>query len=129
MSAPNTKLPCKPGARACRRPAVVRAAAGVAVALCLHGAAAAQGFTPARQQEQPSQPQAVGSDLPAMACHPDPDLVCLCRHGTGGAPTGFPALQAEIAVRFPDPAPSDVMQQRTEWRRQCGITSDEDTWP
>ena len=131
MSTLNTKQPCRPGLRAFCGAAVVRATAVVAVASCFYGTAAAQAPAQVRQQEQPlaQWPQLTGLYLPAVVCRPDPNLGCLCKHGMGGRETSYPALLAEIATQSLYPEPPDAKQRHTEWRRQCGITSEEDTWP
>lgn len=135
MLAPDTQQFDKPGLHARCGTAVVRAvalAAAVAVlALNPHGMAAAQAPVPDRLQQQASGhvPQTADPYLHAVVCRPDPGADCLCSRGPGGRETSYPELQAEIAAYSTVAEPPDAKQRHTEWRRQCGITSDEDTWP
>ena len=98
----------------------------VAVAtLNLHGVAAAQAPAQAGQQAL----LLADLYLSTVACRTAPDAGCLCSRGPGSRETSYADLQAEIVARPSHAEPPDARQRHTEWRRQCGITSEEDTWP
>ena len=112
--------------------------AAVAMAtLILHGVAAAQAPAQAGQQ---TLAQALLLDdlyLIAVACRPDtaadtdadPAASCLCSREFGGREARYADLHAESAAVPSHAEPPNARQRHTEWRRQCGITTEEDTWP
>ena len=108
--------------------------AAVAMAtLNLYGVAAAQAPAQAGQQ---TLAQALLLDdlyLIAVACRPDPAAdpaaSCLCSRESGGREARYADLHAESAAVPSHAEPPDARQRHTEWRRQCGITTEEDTWP
>ncbi len=105
---------------------IVRAAALGLALLNFHGTATAQGAAGqgAAAQQRP------GPQVPAATCRLEPGAGCLCSQELDGRDISYPELQAEIAARFPDQQETpEAQQRRTEWRRQCAIISDEDTWP